>query len=82
MAFYPIPFFETHEADHVIECQICQYVFDPEVLDRNIQGLLKLVNAAKVQLNRGISPGSLKLRLMSDGLNEISVDKLLTLAQR
>ena len=81
MTFFTIPLLETNETDHVIVCQGCKKGFDPEVLKRNIQSLFKLVGAAKGQLDQGISPGYLKLKLMSDGLKEVVVDQLITLAQ-
>jgi hypothetical protein len=82
VTLYPIPFVEKNEPSHVIECQFCKNVFDPQLLKRSVQNLLKLVVSVKCQLERGITPGSLKLRLMSDGLKEVAVDRLLTLAQR
>ena len=79
--FYPIPFLEGKEPSHVIECQICKNAFDPEILTRHIQSLFRLAGTAKYQLDQGISPGFLKLQLMSDGLQESYADNLLTLAQ-
>ena len=81
MTFYPISFLEPNEANHAIECQVCKKLFDPDILNRNNQSLFKLAGAAKSQLDHGITPGAIKLRLMSDGLNEPFVDSLLTLAQ-
>ena len=80
MTFCVIPFLEKNEAVHVIECHVCKKAFDPAVLERNIQSLFKLAGTAKGQLDQGISPGYLKLRLMNDGLKEIVVDTLLSLA--
>ena len=82
LTFYPIPFLETREAFDVIECQECKNVFDPEILKRNIQSLLKLAGIAKYQLDQGIAPGFLKLQLISDGLQESFADQLITLAQQ
>ena len=82
IAFTPIPFVGTNEPDHVIECEACKKAFDPEILARNIQSLLKLVRVAERQLDHGISPGYLKLQLVSDGLKESFVEKLITLAQQ
>jgi len=82
LTFYPIPFLETREAFDVVECQECKNVFDPEVLKRNIQSLLKLAGTAKYQLDQGIAPGFLKLQLISDGLQESFADQLITLAQQ
>ena len=81
IVFYPVPFLETNDAHHVIECRACKKAFDPEVLKRNIQSLFKLASAAKHQLDRGISPAYLKLQLISDGLQEGFVDRLINLAQ-
>jgi hypothetical protein len=80
-AFYAISFVGTNEPDHVIECEVCKKAFEPEVLTRNIKLLLKLVCAAEYQLDQGISPGYLKLQLVSDGLKESLADKLISLAQ-
>lgn len=81
LTFYPIPFLETKAASDVIECRACKNAFDPQILERNIQSLLKLAGTAKYQLDQGISPGFLKLQLISDGLQESFADKLLILAQ-
>lgn len=81
LMLYPIPFIDANEPGHVIECQFCKNAFDPEILRRNIQSLFKLADAAKHRLDTGISPGYLKLLLMSDGLNESFADTLITLAQ-
>ena len=81
IAFYPISSIGTHEPDHVIECQVCMKAFDSEILTRNLQSLLKLVCAAEYQLDQGISPGYLKLQLVSDGLKESFADQLISLAQ-
>src|SRR5215211_408460 len=81
LTFKPIPFLETSETSDVVECNDCKNAFDPEILKRNIQSLLKLAGTAKYQLDHGISPRFLKLQLISDGLQESFADKLLTLAQ-
>ena len=81
LTFYPIPFLETKESFDVVECQACKNAFNPEILRRNIQRLLKLVGTAKYQLDQGISPGFLKLQFISDGLQESVAEKLITLAQ-
>jgi len=81
MTLYVIPFLERNAADHVIECQVCKSAFDPNILNRNIQGLFKLAGSAKQQLDQGISPGYLKLKFISDGLQESFADQLLILAQ-
>jgi hypothetical protein len=76
IAFCPISFVGTNEPDHVIECKVCKKAFDPEILTRHIQSLLKLVCAAEYQLDHGIPPGYLKLQLVSDGLKESFADRL------
>lgn len=81
LMFYPIPFLETSEASDVVQCQACKNVFDPEILKRNIQSLLKLTGTARSQLDKGISPGFLKLQLISDGLQESFAENLIALAQ-
>jgi|SRR5688500_13071565 hypothetical protein len=79
--FYYIPLFETKNLDEFVVCQVCKKGFDPDILKHYSQSLFKLVGAARHELLHSNSPGSLKLKLMSDGLKEEFVDKLLTLAQ-
>ena len=81
IAFHPISFIETSEPSHVVECKVCRNAFDPEILQRNIQSLFKLAGAAKYKLDQGVSPGYLKLQLISDGLQESFADRLINLAQ-
>jgi hypothetical protein len=76
-----IPFLDADEPAHVVECQFCRKAFDPEILARTVQSLFRLAGAAKHQLDTGISPGFLKLQLMSDGLQESFADRLISLAQ-
>jgi hypothetical protein len=76
-----IPLFETNNHTHLVECQTCKNGFDPEILKPNNQSLFKLVAATRSQLLNCTSPGSLKVRLMSDGLGEEFVNKLISLAQ-
>jgi hypothetical protein len=78
----PIPFEDTHEPSDVIECHACGTAFDPDILLRNIQSLFKLAGTARYQLDKGISPGFLKLQLISEGLNESFADQLISLAQQ
>ena len=77
----PIPFMDADEPRHVVECQFCGRAFDPEILTRTVQNIFRLAGAAKQQLDTGISPGFLKLQLMSDGLQESFADQLISLAQ-
>ena len=81
ITFYSIPLLEESIPAHVIECQVCKNAFNPEVLQRNIQSMLRLAGAAKHKLDQGISPGYLKLQLISDGLKESFADKLISLAK-
>ena len=81
VTFYPIPSLGSNKAHDVIECQVCKNAFDLDILNRNNQSLFKLVLAARDQLDQGICPGYLKLRLISDGLQESFVTQLITLAQ-
>ena len=78
--FYYIPLFETKNLDKFIVCQVCKKGFDPDILKPSNQSLFKLVGATRHELLHCSSPGSLKLKLMSDGLKEEFVDKLITLA--
>ena len=75
-----IPLFHSQDIAHVVECQVCKNGFDPEILRPCYQSLFKLVAAARTQLLNGTTPGSLKVKLMSDGLTEDFVDKLIGLA--
>lgn len=79
--FYYISLFEMEKLDKFVVCQVCKNGFNPKILKPGNQSLLKLVCAAKHELMNSRSPGSLKLKLMSDGLNEEFVDKLILLAQ-
>lgn len=76
-----IPMFETIDRTHVIECQSCKNGFDPDVLSPRSQSLFRLVATTRNQLLTGTSPGSLKVRMMSDGFREEFIDKLIGLAQ-
>jgi hypothetical protein len=75
-----IPLFHSKNHTQVIECQICKNGFDPEILYPRNQSLFRLVATLRTQLLTGTTPGSLKVRLMSDGLKEDFVDKLIGLA--
>ena len=79
--FYFIPLFEMKNLDKFIVCQVCKKGFDPDILKPSNQSIFKLVGAARHELLHRSSPGSLKLKLMSDGLKEEFVDRLITLAQ-
>jgi hypothetical protein len=76
-----IPLFETKDLTQVIECQSCKNGFDPEILQPGNQSLFRLVATTRNQLLNGTSPGSLKVRMMSDGLKEELIDQLIGLAQ-
>ena len=76
----PLPFRDSNPPKDVIECLCCKTAFDPDILLRNIQSLFKLTGTAKYQLDKGITPGFLKLQLISEGLNEIFADQLVSLA--
>lgn len=77
---FPVPFLEASQLFHVVECQACRNAFDPEILRRSVQSLCRLAGTAKTQLDKGISPGFLKLQLVSDGLNESFAETLIRLA--
>ncbi len=78
---YAILFFEAQDLTQVVECQVCKNGFDPEILKPSHQSLFKLVAATRRQLLDGTSPGSLKVKLMSDGLKEDFINQLISLAQ-
>jgi hypothetical protein len=75
-----IPLFEARKPTELVECRVCKNGFDSNILKPSNQSLFKLVGATR-ELLHDSSPGALKLRLMSDGLNEVVVDKLISLAQ-
>ena len=75
-----IPFMEADEPAHVVECKFCRKALDPEILTRSVQSLFRLAGTTKYKLDQGISPGFLKLQLMSDGLQESLAEKLISLA--
>jgi hypothetical protein len=75
-----IPLFHSKNPAQVIECQICKNGFDPEILHPRNQSLFRLVATIRTQLLTGTTPGSLKVRLMSDGLQEDFVETLIGLA--
>ena len=79
--FYPIATLATNEPTHVVECEICRNAFDLEILNRNIQRLLRLAGAAKNQIDQGVFPEHLKARLLRDGVEERFADELITLAR-
>ena len=81
LMFYTIPVFDTNNLTHVVECRVCKNGFELDILKTSNQSLFKLIAATKKQLLDGTSPGSLKIRLMSDGLKEEFVNKLIALAQ-
>ena len=77
---YVVPLFGTDNLTHLIECQSCKNGFDPEIMKPSNQTLFRLVATTRSQILTGTSPGSLKVRLMSDGLKEEVVDLLIMLA--
>jgi hypothetical protein len=76
----PLPFKGVNEPSDVIECRTCGTAFDPDILLRSIQSLFKLAGTTRYQLDKGISPGFLKLQLISEGLNENFAEQLISLA--
>jgi hypothetical protein len=76
-----IPLYHAGETTQVVECQVCKNGFDLAIFHPSNQFLFKLVAAARSQLLTGTSPGSLKVKLMSDGLKEEFINKLISLAQ-
>jgi hypothetical protein len=76
-----LPLYHAGEATQVVECQVCKSGFDTAIFHPSNKFLFKLVAAARSQLLTGTSPGSFKVKLMSDGLKEEFVDRLIALAQ-
>lgn len=79
--FYYISLFEPEQLEKFVVCQACKKGFDPKILEPSNQSLFKLVGATKRELMKSVSPVSLKLKLMNDGLKEEFIDKLILLAQ-
>jgi hypothetical protein len=79
--FFSMPRSEARKLDEFVVCQVCKKGFDLNILRPSNQSLFKLVGATRQELLYRSSPGALKLRLMSDGLNEVVVDQLISLAQ-
>jgi hypothetical protein len=78
--FYFIPLFEATTLHEFVVCQVCKKGFDPRILAPGNQSLFKLAWATKCQLSH-FSPEALKTKLVSQGLKETLIDKLITLAQ-
>ncbi|HSL30114.1 MAG TPA: hypothetical protein VK900_13015 [Anaerolineales bacterium] len=79
--FYYLSIFEPETLEKFVVCQACKKGFDPKILDPSNQTLFRMVRATKQELMKSGSPDSLKTKLMSDGLKEDFVDKLILLAQ-
>jgi hypothetical protein len=77
--FYFLPLFEKRDLFYFVVCKVCRKGFDPAVLERHSQTLFKLVWGTKCQL-RHLSQDILKSKLLSDGLKEPLVDKLIMMA--
>jgi hypothetical protein len=75
-----IPLFHSKDNTQAVECQVCKNGFDPEILSPSNRSLFRLVAVTRSQILNGITPGSIKVRLMSDGLKEGFVDKIIGLA--
>jgi len=75
-----LPLYHAGETTQVVECQVCKNGFDTAIFHPSNKFLFKLVAAARSQLLTGTSPGSFKVKLMSDGLKEEFVDRLIALA--
>lgn len=78
---YVIPIYHQSESVQVLECQICGNGFDPALLHPSNQFLFKLVQVARAELLTATTPGTLKMKLISEGLKEEFVDRLIGLAQ-
>lgn len=76
-----LPLYHAEVTAQVMECQVCKNGFYTVITHPSNKMLFKLVAAARSQLLTGTSPGSLKVELMSDGLKEEFIDRLITLAQ-
>ena len=75
-----IPIYHAGETSRVVQCQVCKNGFDSAIFHPSNKFLFKLVAAARNQLLTGTSPGSMKVKLMSDGLKEEFINKLISLA--
>ena len=75
-----MPIYHAGETTKVVECQVCKNGFDLAIFHPSNHFLFKLVAAARRQLLTGTSPGSLKVKLMGDGLKEEFINRLISLA--
>jgi|SRR6266540_2425651 len=78
--FYYLPLFEAIDLCEFVVCQTCKNGFDTRILAPGHQSLFKLAWAAKCELLHS-SPEALKSKLVGQGLKEVLIDKLITLAQ-
>ena len=76
-----LPIYGPKENGYLLECETCKNGFDPAIISPSNQFLFKIVAAARSQLLTTTSPGFLKAKLMSDGLKEEFVDRIIRLAQ-
>ena len=76
-----LPLYHAGENIQVVECQVCKNGYDTAIFHPSNKFLFKLVAVARSQLLTGTSPGTFKVKLMSDGLKEEFVDRLIALAQ-
>ena len=75
-----LPLYHPTDNARVMECQICKNGFDVAIMHPSNKFLFELVAATRAQLLTGTTPGSFKVKLMSDGLKEEFVDRLISLA--
>ena len=78
--FCYIPIFEAKDIDNFIVCQVCKKGFDPLILKPSNKSLFRLVATTRYELMHSSSPGAVKLKLISDGLKEEFINKLIMLA--
>ena len=78
--FYYIPLFEFRNLETFVVCQVCKKGFDPLILEPSNKSLFRLVGATRHELMHSSSPGAVKLKLISDGLKEEFINKLIMLA--
>ena len=74
------PYDHKRMPEDMIECRFCKTSFDADMPMRCIQSLYKLAGTTKYELDKGMSPGFLKLQLISEGLNENFAEQLIRLA--
>lgn len=79
---YFIPLFETQNLGEVVECQVCNGGYNPDILDPSNQGMFKIVSATRYELLHGTSPMDAKSKLIGMGMADEMANVVIQLAQK